>query len=53
MKYIIRYLVKKFGISALVTAISVFYFQAVIAFYAFAIIGKSDEPNTNSYNQGK
>jgi len=39
MKYIIGYLVKKFGISALVTAISVFYFGAVIAFYAFAING--------------
>lgn len=37
MKYIIGFFVKKFGVSALVTAITVFYFVAVIAFYTFAI----------------
>ena len=39
MKFIIGYLVKKFGLSVLITAISVFYFGAVIAFYAFSING--------------
>lgn len=39
MGYIIGWFVKKFGVSALVTVISVFYFTAVIAFYAFAING--------------
>jgi len=37
MKFIFSYIVKKFGVAALVTTISVFYFAAVIAFYAFAI----------------
>ena len=37
MKYILSFFVKKFGISALVTAISIFYFTAVIAFYFFMI----------------
>lgn len=37
MKYIIGFIVKKFGVAALVTAISVFYFTAVIAFYVFAV----------------
>jgi len=37
MGFIIGWFVKKFGVAALITAISIFYFAAVIAFYAFAI----------------
>ncbi len=37
MSFIIGWFAKKFGVSVLVTAITVFYFVAVIAFYTFAI----------------
>ena len=37
MGFIIAWLVKKFGISFLITAISVLYFAVVIAFYIFLI----------------
>jgi hypothetical protein len=37
MQLILGWLVKKFGVSIVVTAISVLYFAIVIAFYAFMI----------------